>query len=296
MRRLATLWLCACATLAGATEPPSVPATAETLRQAAAEARSGHLKTVPGPWVIQDGDRRLPLSNDQLLDIPAEDPKRGEKMAAWLELAAAELDTPPAPSPRAGQRLASILARAEFSDLRAESDFAAWRRHASEWLEARLASLFGPIARHVGGVVLIFWFLALAALATFSVLLYRTLANQGSALLLSGAASPSTTRLRDPQSWLADAAQAAARRDFALAICCSYWAAISSLQHRGLLPHGLARTPREILSWARSSPGAPPLDALTSAMERHWYAAQPASEADYLLARDSAASIGEPRP
>ena len=97
---------------------------------------------------------------------------------------------------------------------------------------------------------------------------------------------------RDWQLWLQDARVAASRADWRDAIHLLYWASISRLESSGLWPADRARTPREYLALlARENPQHPGLEVLTRSFERTWYAARPASEADFQQAEQLASQI-----
>ena len=99
---------------------------------------------------------------------------------------------------------------------------------------------------------------------------------------------------RDWQLWLQDAHAAASRSAWRDAIHLLYWASISRLESSGLWPADRARTPREYLALiGRENPQHAGLNALTRSFERTWYAARPASEADFQLAEQLASQLAE---
>lgn len=99
---------------------------------------------------------------------------------------------------------------------------------------------------------------------------------------------------RDWQLWLEDAHAAASRSAWRDAIHLLYWASISRLESSGLWPADRARTPREYLALiARENPHYAGLSALTRSFERTWYAARPASEADFHQAEQLASRLTE---
>lgn len=99
---------------------------------------------------------------------------------------------------------------------------------------------------------------------------------------------------RDWQLWLQDAREAATRAAWRDAIHLLYWASISRLESSGLWPADRARTPREYLALlTRENPQQPGLSALTRSFERTWYAARPASEADFQQAEQLVAQLTE---
>src|SRR6202030_212073 len=86
------------------------------------------------------------------------------------------------------------------------------------------------------------------------------------------------------QEWIHAAREAAARGDFREAVHSAYWAGISRLEETGVLPRDRTKTPREYLQLIDARPLAAELDshaaqdykkplaALTSRLERIWYA------------------------
>jgi hypothetical protein len=84
------------------------------------------------------------------------------------------------------------------------------------------------------------------------------------------------------QTWVVAAREAADRGDRRAAIRCAYWAAVVRLQDLRLLPQDLTRTPREYLGLIpRHDDTQPSLAALTSALERFWYAGRAANADDF---------------
>ena len=97
---------------------------------------------------------------------------------------------------------------------------------------------------------------------------------------------------RDWQLWLQDAREAASHAAWRDAIHLLYWASISRLESSGLWPADRARTPREYLALlTRENPQHPGLEVLTRSFERTWYAARPASEADFQQAEQLASQL-----
>jgi hypothetical protein len=95
--------------------------------------------------------------------------------------------------------------------------------------------------------------------------------------------------VRTEEEWLAAAHRAAAEGDWRQAIHNAYWAAITRLQRSGALPEDRTRTPREYL---RLFSGREPLAALTSGLERFWYARRIARPEDFRESLNHLETLG----
>jgi hypothetical protein len=86
--------------------------------------------------------------------------------------------------------------------------------------------------------------------------------------------------------WWREAVAAADRGDFREAVHCGYWAAITRLEERQLIPEEKTRTPREYLRMLETHPverGI--LKEQTTRLERIWYGCREATAADWSNAR-----------
>ena len=154
----------------------------------------------------------------------------------------------------------------------------------SKWINKVIASLVqaGAKSKWIGITAEVgFVLLVCIALVWFLIRLEKQ-SRFAPTSLAPGAGAASA---RDWQLWLQDARQAADRSAWRDAIHLLYWASISRLESSGLWPADRARTPREYLALlARENPQHPGLEVLTRSFERTWYAARPASEADFQQA------------
>jgi hypothetical protein len=106
------------------------------------------------------------------------------------------------------------------------------------------------------------------------------------------AAASKTERSETFENWLAAAQACAAAGEFARAIQCAYWAAITRLQFSGSLPRDATCTPREFLHLAKHPDILPPLKLLTSSLEAFWYAGGVASPDDFATCLKSLEALG----
>ena len=161
------------------------------------------------------------------------------------------------------------------------------------WIDKVLASLIqaGAKSKWIGITAEIgFVLLVCIALVWFLIRLEKQ-GRFAPATLAPGVGAASA---RDWQLWLQDARAAASRADWRDAIHLLYWASISRLESSGLWPADRARTPREYLALlARENPQHPGLAVLTRSFERTWYAARPASEADFQQAEQLVSQLTE---
>ena len=218
------------------------------------------------------------------------------KRLAEDEQKSQQLAQPAAPATSTPQRtaLAAILAAKEYHTAvagrslkqRILEKIGSWiNRFLRSLIQAGAKSKWIGITAEIGFVLLI-----CIALAWFLIRLERQSRFAPSSLgPSSGAASA-----RDWQLWLEDARAAASHAAWRDAIHLLYWASISRLESSGLWPADRARTPREYLALlSRENPQHPGLSALTRSFERTWYAARPASEADFHQAEQLALQLTE---
>jgi len=99
--------------------------------------------------------------------------------------------------------------------------------------------------------------------------------------------------LNDSREWARDALAAAERGDYREAVHCAYWAAIASLETRGVLKSDRARTPRESLRLLDPHPREQKLlREFTLLFELVWYGYRPASGKDWSNARSHLENMG----
>jgi hypothetical protein len=131
-------------------------------------------------------------------------------------------------------------------------------------------------------------------------LVFRYISNRDN--LNSFKAASSVVSSRSWQEWILAGRQAAKRGDFRDAVHSAYWAGIARLEEAGAVPRDRSRTPREYLHFVgqiRADIAAPenykaPLAALTSRLERIWYANRPAGSDDFSESLRELEALGCP--
>lgn len=242
-------------------------------------------KSLPSSWTVTTAEKSYTISTMTLRrDLAAHS---AEKADVWVrhlaEIEGSDVRSS-ASATEAHAELTRILASAEFGRTRPPSLLDRLRSRMVVWLDGLLSKLFMNMARHPMGAEILFWLLLVGAVAAIALVLYRLFTGNDrvDSLQATGAVVP----LRSWQEWLRAARQAADANDFREAVHSVYWAAISRLQERGIVPRDRAKTPREYLRLVvePSTGGAPaaelhstlelrlPLQALTSRFERVWYA------------------------
>jgi len=160
-----------------------------------------------------------------------------------------------------------------------------------KWINKVIASLIqaGAKSKWIGITAeIVFVLLGCTALIWFLIRLEK----QGRFASVTLGPGTGAASARDWQLWLQDAREAATRAAWRDAIHLLYWASISRLESSGLWPADRARTPREYLALlTRENPQHPGLEVLTRSFERTWYAARPASEADFQQAEQLASQL-----
>lgn len=154
-----------------------------------------------------------------------------------------------------------------------------------------LLKLFSGLSRHPIGAKALFWVVLIAGVGFIAFWIYRYIAGRDSMNFFQPGST--TVTARTWQEWIGAAREAAGRGDFREAVHSAYWAGISRLQETGTLPHDRTKTPREYLLLIDTrprgtEPDRPPaedykkaLAALTSRLERIWYANRMARHEDF---------------
>jgi Domain of unknown function (DUF4129) len=183
--------------------------------------------------------------------------------------------------PAAHGQLNKILAGREFAGVRPPTYLELLRERASAWLQRMLLRLFSSLSRHPIGAKALFWVVLIAGVGFIALWIFRYIAGRDSMNFFQPGSA--TVTARTWQEWIGAAREAAARGDFREAVHSAYWAGISRLQETGTLPHDRTKTPREYLRLIDTPPRGTELDgraadykkplaALTSRLERIWYA------------------------
>ncbi len=187
-------------------------------------------------------------------------------------------------------QLQTILAAPEFaSNVRAPTALDNWLRQLALWFADQLKSLVESAARHPTTSQFVFWAVALAALALIAMCLFRLFHGNSAPLNLSS--NPPVTVPASASEWVTAARAAASRGDLNQGIQCLYWAAVVHLQSDGVLPRAGSHTPREFLR-ALPPSNAHEFRTLTLAVERFWYAHNPAVAADFSTCLQSLEALG----
>lgn len=246
--------------------------------------------TLPRRWIVSTPERAYSISSEPLrnqltvLSSP--------KAQLWVEHLAAEIESfsaaPVASSPKARSALDRILAGSEFAAVRPPGAWELFRQRIAAWLERMFLRLFSLIGRHPIGGTILYWLIIVGAVACIALWLFRFLAGRDRMDALPPSASIIASRTW--QEWIRAAREAANRGDFREAVHSAYWAGIVRLEDAGVVPKDRTKTPREYLRLvAEPLPGElasrpshrEPLVALTSRLERIWYANRAAGPEDF---------------
>src|SRR5690348_716097 len=214
-----------------------------------------------------------------------------ERAQAWVNHLEQEVEFSPqlaSRSSNAREELDHIMAGSEFGAVKPPSAWDLFRQRLAAWIERMLLKLLGGASKHPIGGQILFWLLIVAAVGVVAMWVFRFFASRDrvNALAPSGA----VIAVRTWQEWIREAREAASRGDFREAIHSAYWAGIARLEDLGVVPKDRTKTPREYLELVVEPAGgqlvpAPvhcePLTALTSGLERAWYANRGASLEDF---------------
>ena len=260
---------------------PDPASLADELRRIERAIRDGHGREIaaslPASWTVVAAGRRYAISTAPLRKLSAS-PEQAQR---WLDQLARQLEsfsTAPAIPVSARTQLNRILSRREFSAVRPPTLWERILQRIFDWIAGIVRSLIGYAKQHPTTGMILFWLGALVAVGFLGFWLLRLWSGKGRTALPQ---PEPPTLIQTWQQWALLAREARDRGDTRAAIHCAYWAAVVRLQDMQLLPRDLTRTPREYLSLLPDHEiSHVPLAALTSALERFWYAARPASPAD----------------
>jgi hypothetical protein len=253
------------------------------------------LGTLPSEWVIQTEEWSYNVRTDMLraaLTIKERSPKDKStvveqeklRLASLLE-AAQGLLTPAAPGSLGQSRTAleTILRAREFRSIQGPTYFDILRARVFDWIARQLDKIFDHVRGSRALSRALAWGLIFIAGLLLAYWAVRASIQTSARIDLSDTA-PLGRNWRD---WLADARAAAERGDFRSAIHAAYWAAVSRLVEKKILPEDRSRTPRESLRLVVSeSPARVPLAKLTSRLELVWYGYSPATASDWTDAAE----------
>jgi hypothetical protein len=244
--------------------------------------------SLPAAWVVEASGRRYSISTAPLRKMSSEQAQR-----TWLDQLARQLESAsahPAPPVTARTQLDRILARREFAPVRPPTFWERLTQRIIDWIRGIIRSIIAYARQHPTGGTILFWLAAGIAVCFLGFWLLRLWSGKRSTPL----SQPEPTALGWTwQQWVLSAREARDQGDIRRAIHCAYWAAVVRLQDMQLLPRDLTRTPREYLGLLPEYDiSRAPLTALTSALERFWYAARPASPADLRESLDHMEALG----
>jgi hypothetical protein len=246
--------------------------------------------SLPRRWTVSTPGRTYSISSEPLRNQLTA--LSSQKARVWVELLAAEAESfsapPVASSPQARLQLERILAGSEFAGVRPPGAWELFRRRIELWLARMFLRFFGMMGRHPIGGTILFWVLVVVAVGCIALGLFRFLSSRDRMDSLPPSASVVASRTW--QEWIRASREAASRGDFREAVHSAYWAGIVRLEDSGVVPRDRTKTPREYLRLvAETHPGElasrpshrEPLAALTSRLERIWYANRAAGPEDF---------------
>jgi hypothetical protein len=248
--------------------------------------RDKRAPALPSAWEVETPDGQYSISTEPLSTLLANgDQARQASAIAWLDQLAEHLSgfseaASSASGSASGARtkLDQILTRGEFGGVGPPSYLELLRRRIAEWIQGWLSRLFAFVNQHPATSRVFFWVLVSGAAGLLILWLVRLGRGDRTVLTLQG--PDQALRARAWAEWVAAARQAADHGDLRQAIHCAYWAGVARLQETGVLSGDRTRTPREYLRLV-SGPETPHLGALTSGLERYWYAGRAAAVDDF---------------
>jgi hypothetical protein len=246
------------------------------------------VSSLPASWVVEASGRRYSISTAPLRKMSSAEAQR-----TWLDQLARQLESFPAARDTAASartQLDRILARREFAPVRPPTLWERLSQRIIDWISGIIRSIVAYAKQHPTSGTILFWLAATVAVGFLGFWLLRLWSGKRRTLL----PQPEPVTLGWTwQQWVLSAREARDRGDTRRAIHCAYWAAVVRLQDTQLLPRDFTRTPREYLGLVPDHEiSRAPLAALTSALERFWYAARPASPADLHESLANMESLG----
>jgi Domain of unknown function (DUF4129) len=248
---------------------------------------------LPPSWNVSTPERDYSISTK-----PLRDQLTGNSAAnagSWIEHLQMEVESAQRaegqPLAAAQTQLNKILAGRGFEGVRPPTYLELLREGASAWLQRMLLKLFSGLSRHPIGAKVLFWVVLIAGVGFVALWIFRYISGRDSMNFFQPGST--TVTARTWQEWIRAAREAAARGDFREAVHSAYWAGISRLEETGALPRDRTKTPREYLRLVDTQArGAEveghaaedyrkPLAALTSRLERIWYANRMARLEDF---------------
>jgi Domain of unknown function (DUF4129) len=236
-------------------------------------------RSLPPIWTVKTAKRTYSITTGPLEALLT--PGLSDKAAAWLRHFGREVqgaEDSDIQTTGARQELDRILARREFAALAPPSAWDRFRQRIAQWLDRIILRILSGIAHHPMGGEILFWLLVLAAVAFAALCVVRFITRHERAEPLPAA---TLAKVQTWQEWLRAARFAADRGDYRQAVHSVYWAGIVRLEDTGAVPRDRSKTPREYLcaigdvggtGFGSPQNGPASLLALTTALERIWYA------------------------
>ena len=258
-------------------------------------------ESLPKQWTIATPERQYSITTDYLRAQLAAGSRENAKV--WVDHLAQELGSYPLtrPSSKTSPRaeLAHILAGSEFAAVHPPTAWDLLRQRIAEWIGKILGRILGGLARYPIGGQILFWIVVVAGVGFVGLLLFRfAVSRDRMETLPPGRIEVSS---RTWQEWIREAREAANRGDFREAVHSAYWAGITRMENLGALPKDRSITPREYLRFVREpvegelvsrASYREPLTALTTRLERIWYANRVAGPDDYREALRQLEAMG----
>ena len=258
--------------------------------KSASKAATADLRaSLPPSWTVRTPEQTYRISTEPLRNLLLT--SSNEQAQEWIE----QLDSQMAGSQvttsfnsDARPELDRILARKEFRGARPPGPLDELRKRISEWLGKLFLWIFGGILRHPLGGQILFWLLVVGGVAVVALWSVRFLVSHDRLNALQP--SPAIEATLSWQEWVRLAREAANRGDFREAVHSAYWAGIARLEDLSVLPKDRTKTPREYLQFVSQADFVvpksqrslqEPLKALTSRLERIWYANRDAKQEDF---------------
>jgi Domain of unknown function (DUF4129) len=248
---------------------------------------------LPASWNVSTPEHSYSISTKPLRDQL--NGNSADNAHTWLEHLLTEVQSRQSaegqPLAAAHVHLNKILAGRGFEAVRAPTYLELLRERAAAWLQRMLLKLFSGLSRHPIGAKVLFWVVLIAGVGFVALWIFRYVSGRDSINFFQPGST--TVTARTWQEWIHAAREAAARGDFREAVHSAYWAGISRLEETGTLPRDRTKTPREYLHLIdtraqrtevdshAADDYKKPLAALTSRLERIWYANRMARLEDF---------------
>ena len=267
---------------------------------------------LPHEWKVRTAEGQYAVSTQPLRNQLTA--LQSEKAKQWVEMLEAEVAGYSAQRgsvdpQQARKELEKILSRKEYASVHGPTALERFREQLALWIGKLLYRLFGRMAgRRITGQI-VFWTLLIIGVGCIGLWVFRFLVSRDriDALQRSNVLVASRTW----QEWIRFARESANRGDFREAVHSAYWAGIVYLEDAGMLPRDRTKTPRECLrllkerntggSGAQARGGdeaaamrnpREPLTALTTRMERTWYAKLGADAEDFRESMNQLEALG----